>query len=149
MGLNNALILLHMFEVLQSITNAPIVPGQSIELNRSLSKLKLNKCGLDDSIMQCLSQSIMTCCSLKALDICSNPFSESGAQAVAEVMRTHKCLEEVDVWSESMPPDGVLHLLAAVKVNKRIKKLMLNTNCQHLAESDDQFAALKSRLVFN
>ena len=144
---SNALCTKHLAVLTMTCTNPLLSVGRAIEGNRSLAELKLIKCGLDDDMMQCLAQGIVKC-SLKLLDVCNNPFSVGGAKALAELMRNHKSIEDVWVWSENLSCDGVRCLLEAVKSNVRIKKLLLNSSIRDQMELV-QFADLEGRVVYN
>ena len=119
--------------------------GQVIKGNKSLSEINLTKCCLDDSSIDCLCQSIMECV-LKVLNICSNPFSAKGAGAVAKLMKNHQYIEEVWAWNADLEFKDVSCLLDAARVNKRIKKLLLNSSCR---PPEDSTVLVDSRVEFN
>ena len=102
-----------------------ICAAHVLKHSTTLSHLWLRGCGLRDEAI-CELCGGLKWCRLKILDLYGNPFGDQGAKGLADVLKDHPTLEELDVWGcEEMSDDGVQHLMDAMMSNTRVKKLRL------------------------
>ena len=102
-----------------------ICAAHVLKHNTTLSKLRLDECGLRDEAICELCGGLKWCC-LKILGLTDNPFGDQGAKGLADVLKDHPTLEELWVWGcEEMSDDGMQHLMDAMMSNTRVKKLGL------------------------
>ena len=104
-----------------------ICAAHVLKNNTTLSELWLDECGLWDEPI-CELCGGLKWCRLKKLDLLCNPFGDQGAKGLADVLKDHPTLEELNVWGyEEMSDDGVQHLMDAMMSNTRVKKLGLSS----------------------
>ena len=102
-----------------------ICAAHVLKHNTTLSYLWLRGCGLRDEAISELCGGLMWC-RLKLLSVFGNPFGDQGAKGLADVLKDHPTLEELNVMRcEEMSDDGVQHLMDATMSNTRVKKLGL------------------------
>ncbi|KAL5506162.1 hypothetical protein EMCRGX_G007749 [Ephydatia muelleri] len=106
--------------------------AHALKHNTTLSELRLRGCSLSDEAICELSGGLKWC-KLKKLDLSCNPFGDQGAKGLADVLKDHPTLEELDVRGcEEMSDDGVQYLMDAMMSNTRVKMLTLDENYEHL-----------------
>ena len=102
-----------------------ICAAHALKHNTTLSVLWLQKCGLRDEAI-CELCGGLKWCRLKILSLINNPFGDQGAKGLADVLKDHPTLEELNVMRcEEMSDDGMQHLMDATMSNTRVKKLGL------------------------
>eukprot|EP00731_Ephydatia_muelleri_P004483 Em0002g659a len=98
----------------------------ALKHNTTLSELRLEGCGLRNEAI-CELCGGLKWCKLKKLDLRGNPFGVQGAKGLADVLKDHPTLEELDVWRcEEMSDDGVQYLMDAMMSNTKVKMLRLD-----------------------
>jgi Ran GTPase-activating protein (RanGAP) involved in mRNA processing and transport len=73
---------------------------------------------------------------LKYLDISKNLIGYEGAQAIAEALKTHKCLIELDMNDNNIGSEGANYIGEMLKLNTSIELLNLNDNNIKIYESN-------------
>ena len=121
-----------------------ICAAHVLKHNTTLSKLRLQECGLRDEAI-CELCGGLKWCRLKVLTLIDNPFGDQGAKGLANVLKDHPTLEELDVRGcNEMSDDGVQHLMDAMMSNTRVKKLGLPRKYSRLIVSEE----LEKRIKF-
>eukprot|EP00731_Ephydatia_muelleri_P004490 Em0002g666a len=106
--------------------------AHALKHNTTLSKLRLWRCGLRDEAI-CELCGGLKWCKLKKLNLCNNTFGDQGAKGLADMLRDHPTLEELDVYGcEEISDDGVQYLMDAMMSNTRVKMLKLDEKYKHL-----------------
>ena len=109
-----------------------ICAAHALKHNTTLSELRLEGCGLSDEAI-CELCGGLKWCKLKKLDLLDNPFGVQGAKGLANVLKDHPTLEELDVGEcREMSDDGVQYLMDAMMFNTRVKMLRLDEKYKHL-----------------
>ena len=106
--------------------------AHALKHNTTLSKLRLIGCGLRDEAI-CELCGGLKWCKLKKLDLGANPFGDQGAKGLADVLKDHPTLEELDVGEcREMSYDGMQYLVDAMMSNTSVKMLRLAKKYEHL-----------------
>ena len=109
-----------------------ICAAHALKHNTTLSKLRLVECGLRDEAI-CELCGGLKWCKLKRLDFMYNPIGDQGAKGLADVLKDHPTLEELEMRGcDKMSDDGVQYLMDAMMSNARVKMLRLDLNYEHL-----------------
>ena len=109
-----------------------ICAAHALKHNTTLSELRLWRCGLWDEAI-CELCGGLKWCKLMKLDLTFNPFGDQGAKGLADVLKDHPTLEELDVRAcEEMSDDGVQYLMDAMMSNTRVKMLKYDEKYKHL-----------------
>ena len=103
-----------------------ICAAHALNHNTTLSELRLEWCGLRNEAI-CELCGGLKWCKLKKLDLSYNPFGDQGAKGLADVLKDHPTLEELDVRGcVEMSVDGLQYLMDAMMSNTRVKMLTLD-----------------------
>eukprot|EP00731_Ephydatia_muelleri_P004493 Em0002g669a len=117
---------------LQSYPMHPSALPHALKHNTTLSELWLEECGLRDEAICELCDGLKWC-KLKRLEFKYNPIGDQGAKGLADVLKDHPTLEELEMrGSDKMSDDGVQYLMDAMMSNARVKMLRLDLNYEHL-----------------
>ena len=109
-----------------------ICAAHALKHNTTLSVLELGWCGLRDEAICGLCGGLKWC-KLKKLDLVANLFGDRGAKGLADMLKDHPKLEELNVHGcDKMSGDGVQYLMDAMKSNTRVKMLILDWKYEHL-----------------
>ena len=109
-----------------------ICAAHALKHNTTLSELWLWRCGLSDEAI-CELCGGLKWCKLKKLDLSYNRFGDQGAKGLADVLKDHPTLEELDVRRYvERSDDGVQYLVDATMSNTRVKMLTLNEKYKQL-----------------
>ena len=109
-----------------------ICAAHALKHNTTLSELRLRWCDLRDEAI-CELCGGLKWCKLKKLGLWGNPFGDQGAKGLADVLKDHPTLEELDVRGcVERSVDGVQYLVDAMMSNTRVKMLTLDWNYRHL-----------------
>ena len=113
-----------------------ICAAHVLKHNKTLSHLKLYKCGLSDEAIVELCDGLK-CSNLKILNLEGNPFGDQGAKHLADVLRDHSTLEKLGVWGcDKMSGCGVQHLVDFMRSNTRVEMLSLSDEYRHLVPQE-------------
>ena len=89
-------------------------------------------CGLSDEAI-CELCGGLKWCKLKKLDLRYNRLGDQGAKGLADMLKDHPTLEELDVREcQEMSDDTVQYLMNAMMSNTRVKMLRLDVKYKHL-----------------
>ena len=120
-----------------------ICAAHALKHNTTLSELRLEECGLRDEAI-CELCGGLKWCKLKKLDLSYNPFGDQGAKGLADVLKDHPTLEELEMRRcREMSDDGVQYLMDAMMSNTRVKMLKLEEKYKHLVPQE-----LVDRILF-
>ena len=109
-----------------------ICAAYALKHNTTLSELRLRVCGLSDEAI-CELCGGLKWCKLKILDLGANLIGDLGAKGLADMLKDHPTLEELEVWGcEEMSGDSVKYLMDAMMSNTRVKMLRLDKKYKHL-----------------
>ena len=109
-----------------------ICAAHALKHNTTLSELRLGKCHLKDEAI-CELCGGLKWCKLKKLNLFNNTFGDQGAKGLADMLRDHPTLEELDVYGcEEISDDGVQYLMDAMMSKTRVKMLTLDKKYKHL-----------------
>ena len=109
-----------------------ICAAHALKHNTTLSELRLDWCGLRDEAI-CELCGGLKWYKLKKLDLSINRFGDQGAKGLADMLKDHPTLEELDVRGcKEMSDDGVQYLVDAMMSNTRVKMLRLDVKYKHL-----------------
>ena len=109
-----------------------ICAAHALKHNTTLSELQLEWCCLSDEAI-CELCGGLKWCKLKKLDLRYNPFGDQGAKGLADMLKDHPTLEELDVEEcVEMSYDGMQYLVDAMMSNTRVKMLTLDNKYKHL-----------------
>ena len=115
-----------------SIIGNTYLAAHALKNNTTLSMLRLGWCGLRDEAI-CELCGGLKWCKLKKLDLRFNRFGDLGAKGLADVLKDHPTLEELDVMGcKEVSDDGVQYLMDAMMSNARVKMLTLDEKYKHL-----------------
>ena len=107
-----------------------ICAAHALKHNTTLSELRLWGCGLSDEAI-CELCGVLKFSKLKKLDL--KAIGNQGARGLADMLKDHPTLEELDVKvCEEMSDDGVQYLMDAMMSNTRVKMLRLDLKYKHL-----------------
>ena len=108
-----------------------ICAAHALKHNTTLSELRLVECRLSDEAI-CELCGGLKWCKLKKLDLSYNRFGDQGAKGLADVLKDHPTLEELQVRRcEEISDDGVQYLMDAMMSNTRVKMLTLDKKYKH------------------
>ncbi|KAL5506156.1 hypothetical protein EMCRGX_G007739 [Ephydatia muelleri] len=117
--------------------------AHALKHNTTLSELELRGCGLRDEAI-CELCGGLKWCKLKKLDLFNNTFGDQGAKGLADVLKDHPTLEELDVRGcVERSVDGVQYLVDAMMSNTRVKMLTLDKKYKHLIVPQELLASWK------
>ena len=120
-----------------------ICAAHALKHNTTLSELWLEECGLRDEAI-CELCGGLKWCKLKELDLSFNRFGDQGAKGLADVLKDHPTLEELEMRRcREMSDDGVQYLMDAMMSNTRVKMLKLEEKYKHLVPQE-----LVDRIIF-
>ena len=91
-----------------------ICAAHALKHNTTLSELRLRVCGLSDEAI-CELCGGLKWCKLKKLNLSFNQFGDQGAKGLADMLKDHPTLEELDV--KGCAYDGVQYLMDAMMSN--------------------------------
>lgn len=113
-----------------------ICAAHLLKHNTTLSHLDLLRCGLRDEAIVELCGGLKWC-KLKTLMLWDNPFGDQGAKGLADVLKDHQTLEELNVFGcVQISGDGVKCLMDAMMSNTRVKMLRLSDKYRHLVPQE-------------
>ena len=113
-----------------------ICAAHVLKHNTTLSHLWLWGCGLRDEAISELCGGLKLC-KLKTLKLWDNPFGDQGTKGLAEILKDHPTLEELDVRGcKEMSDDGVQHLMDATMSDTRVKMLRVSEKYRHLVPQE-------------
>ena len=113
-----------------------ICAAHVLKHNTTLSELSLGVCGLRDEAI-CELCGGLKWCKLKKLDLGVNQFGDQGAKVLADVLKDHPTLEELNVdGCREMSDDSVQYLMDAMMSNTRMRMLVLPDKYRHLVPQE-------------
>ena len=118
--------------------------------NTTLKNLWIAFGSINDNGVITLVQSLKDNKSITNLSLCRNhDITSASAQSLAELLLHNNTLGILDLTSTKIDTNGVLVLMGALKTNKRLRGLRLDTQHEQTCRLLPYYTTIKHRLYFN
>ena len=98
--------------------------------NRSLEKLNMTKCSIEEEGAICLAKAMEKNYSVREFDISGNPIGSESAVAFAGMLKKNQSLKRLRLSDDSVGVEGALELIECLKHNTTLKELELSEKCK-------------------
>jgi Ran GTPase-activating protein (RanGAP) involved in mRNA processing and transport len=102
--------------------------SKALKINPFIRKLVLRKCSISGEICSILMEGVLYSSSLESLDLSGNSIGNSGAQSIANVLKTNEILRELDISANKIKLTGIRRIAESIRMSESIEKLALHSN---------------------
>ena len=120
-----------------------------LKVNKVLQDVNLVNCGITDTGVRELSETLKINKTLRGLFLRSNyGITSLGAHYLSDILLINTSLQKLSLWATNISEDGATELCTALYQNQSVNKLFLpehrESHCQQLNMHEN----IKSRLTF-